>query len=60
MRIRGTLVLLEEVFTAVEVATTIEGIKSGKAAGEDEIRPTSADQTRNSLVNASVSSYVKD
>ena len=29
----------EEVFTAAEVATVIKGIKSGKAAGEDEIRP---------------------
>ena len=29
----------EEVFTAAEVAMTIKGIKSGKAAGEDEIRP---------------------
>ena len=29
----------EEVFTAAEVATTIKRIKSGKAAGEDEIRP---------------------
>ena len=29
----------EEVFTAAEVATLINGIKSGKAAGEDEIRP---------------------
>ena len=29
----------EEVFTAAEVATTIKEIKSGKAAGEDEIRP---------------------
>ena len=29
----------DEVFTAVEVATEIKGIKSGKAAGEDEIRP---------------------
>ena len=28
----------EEVFTATEVATAINGIKSGKAAGEDEIR----------------------
>ena len=28
----------EEVFTAAEVATAIKGIKSGKAAGEDEIR----------------------
>ena len=27
------------VFTAAEVATAIEGIKSGKAAGENEIRP---------------------
>ena len=27
-----------EVFCAVEVATAIKGIKSGKAAGEDEIR----------------------
>ena len=29
----------EEVFTAAEVATAIIWIKSGKAAGEDEIRP---------------------
>ena len=29
----------EEVFLAAEVATIIKGIKSGKAAGEDEIRP---------------------
>ena len=29
----------EEVFTAAEVATAIKGIKSGKAAGEDKIRP---------------------
>ena len=29
----------EEVFTAAEVATATKGIKSGKAAGEDEIRP---------------------
>ena len=29
----------EEVFTAAEVATAIKGIKSGKAAREDEIRP---------------------
>ena len=29
----------EEVLTAAEVATAIIGIKSGKAAGEDEIRP---------------------
>ena len=29
----------EEVFTAAEVATPINGIKSRKAAGEDEIRP---------------------
>ena len=28
-----------EVFTAAEVATAIKGIKSEKAAGEDEIRP---------------------
>ena len=28
----------EEVFTAAEVATAIMEIKSGKAAGEDEIR----------------------
>ena len=26
-------------FAAVEVATTIQGMKSGKATGEDEIRP---------------------
>ena len=29
----------DEVFTAAEVATAIKGIKSGKTAGEDEIRP---------------------
>ena len=29
----------KEVFTAAEVATAIKGIKSGKDAGEDEIRP---------------------
>ena len=29
----------EEVFTVAEVAPAIKGIKSGKAAGEDEIRP---------------------
>ena len=29
----------EEVFTAAELATAIKGIKSGKAADEDEIRP---------------------
>ena len=29
----------EEVFTAAEVATAIKGIKSGKPAGEDEIKP---------------------
>ena len=29
----------EEVFTAAEVATAIKETKSGKAAGEDEIRP---------------------
>ena len=29
----------DEVFTAAEVATAIKEIKSGKAAGEDEIRP---------------------
>ena len=29
----------EEVFTAAEVATAIKGIKSGKAADEDELRP---------------------
>ena len=28
----------EKAFTVAEVATTIKGIKSGKAAGEDEIR----------------------
>ena len=30
---------LGEVFTAAEVATAIKEIKSGEAAGEDEIRP---------------------
>ena len=29
----------EEVFTAAEEATAVKGIKSGKAAGEDEIKP---------------------
>ena len=29
----------EKVFAAAEVATAIKGIKSGKPAGEDEIRP---------------------
>ena len=29
----------EEVLTAAQVATAIKGIKSGKAAGEDKIRP---------------------
>ena len=29
----------EEVFAPVVVATTIKGIKSGKAGGEDEIIP---------------------
>ena len=29
----------DEVFTAAEVATAIKEIKSGKVAGEDEIRP---------------------
>ena len=29
----------EEVFTSAEVTTKIKGIKSEKAAGEDEIRP---------------------
>ena len=29
----------EKVFIAAELATAINGIKSGKAAGEDEIRP---------------------
>ena len=29
----------EEVFTAAEVETAIKGLKSGKAAGEDEKRP---------------------
>ena len=29
----------EEVYSVADVATSIKGIKSGKAAGEDEIRP---------------------
>ena len=51
----------DEIFTA-EVATAIKKMKSGKAAGEDEIRPRdveTADWRRNSLVNASVSSCVE-
>ena len=36
---KGTHLGEQEVFTAAEVATEIKGIKSGKAAGEDEIRP---------------------
>ena len=34
-----THLLEEEAFTAAEVAREIRGIKPGKAAGEDEIRP---------------------
>ena len=52
----------DEVFTAAEVATATKGIKSGKAAGEDEIRPEmlkALTWRRNSLVNASVSSCVE-
>ena len=37
--VRSTWVQFEEIFATVEVATTIKGIKSGKAVGEDEIRP---------------------
>ena len=47
----------DEVFTAAEVATAIKGIKSGKAAGGDEIRPKMLKAlTREGilLVNASV------
>ena len=53
----------EEVFTAAKVAPAIIGIKSGKAAGEDEIRPEMLKaltiKRRNSLVNASMSSCVE-
>ena len=45
------------------MATVIKGIKSGKAAGEDEIRPETLKALtawrRNSLVNASVSSCME-
>ena len=35
----ATYLGVEEVFTEAEVATAIKGIKSGKAADEDKIRP---------------------
>ena len=39
VRYKATHLGEEEVFTAAEVATAIKGIKPGKAATEDEIRP---------------------
>ena len=47
----------EKVLTAAEVTIATKELKSGKAAGEDEIRPEvlkGANWRRNSLVNASV------
>ena len=50
----------EEVSTAVEVVTVIKGIKSGKAADEDETRPEMLKALTGTrilcLINTSVSS----
>ena len=49
----------DEVFTAAEVATAIKEIKSGKAAGEDEIRSEMLKALTRKGINASVSNCVE-
>ena len=49
----------DEVFTAAKVATAFKGMKSGKVAGEDEIRTEILLKALSGEVNASVSSCVE-